>query len=1173
MQGEIGSKTNSSGSNDDDEIDFTKPSVIVPATTTQVDTSRGQSETEEILVRYMDPRKCPQIPGNINIENFDKYFKFLDFGHMYNIEVNIDSVSFTLNKGEEGLNVVKIPYRLFGPEFAGVRFPRFILSVSNFMSIKVDYISRKIYYNQNEILYLILRHRLEHFSKYKNAYTYLVTKDIQNLMNYADYNQYNSWNAIQKSLNSYAILEVYEENQYEVNRDGTTKYEVMTPIGENIFHPSFTHSTIANLFRDLKVLPGSESMASETGKFVVNETEEIYRAAGFKLDQINNNIKTIFPIKANIPARFKTHVIPDAFVAKNWDKPIFTEDLVPELKDGTDKTILNALCVFMPIQNDGRFLCGEIECSERFAVNQVVKREIVKDEFALVVCDAGDEVRNIGGKFILGLNQDGEEIALFGFDSVKVISVENIGLGGNVKIVAECIKKIGSSRIESSTGIKGVTKPRFHLGEIVVKNCFGQKTTMPVDILVGANSIKGKENTIYLAQAALAHQLGFHDQESISSLDEVLINKLKDSIGIAEYTDENGNKSEVYAGIVPIRVTEMAYMYKNAKLQSFMTQSGWYLHNNGYKDLSDMIYKDSVSEEDTKIIDELAKIIHDDRGVFVDNLPIYDLYQIEYVYDESDCKIDTNPIVKHVSKLLDPDFNKGFYLYMEHKKEYLRMPSADLINRFVSQIADGSWIYPRLMTVVSQILLTCIHKNSNDQINLGFIRRKNDLRTDKTIALANKYLDLCTGILHYKNNFIRNLMNPKVFGCSMKQMVDVNVPAGVMVIIDNNVHESLAKVTDGYLDKNTHFYALAIRNPVLWKSQIQTVKIWDWDSFESYLRLGTNVNVKDYINLRWCRDLVIMNPEDAIVQQSDVDGDLMPIFVPMGKEAQKILKRIHVNKPEDSFGGIQNITSQELDWIKTYRQSEFDSNSVFDKVSEKKYQLFNIPIRYEGAEKSFGKYFANSVVAKGDVGTGTSNLWALQILLDIYKYQTNKGLIKNSKGELVSFTDKDFHLISFVYTRLLQDLVVRGIKHVESGSSEFRPFLLANIIKRENRTITYKIISQNMKIGIEPTQKMFEILAWADANGYLKYISSFVSFYNSGAIEKYKASDEFKEVLKDIFYGSRLKRFFDILDQMKEAAASNYLRDPNDQYSSQVIISSENSDCSFNDDGDIVFNS
>jgi hypothetical protein len=217
-----------------------------------------------------------------------------------------------------------------------------------------------------------------------------------------------------------------------------------------------------------------------------------------------------------------------------------------------------------------------------------------------------------------------------------------------------------------------------------------------------------------------------------------------------------------------------------------------------------------------------------------------------------------------------------------------------------------------------------------------------------------------------------------------------------------------------------------------------------------------------------------------------------------------------------------------------------DSNSVFD-LTGKKYELFSIKLRSRDQnEKCFSKYFADSIVAKGDVGIGTSNLWPLQALLDIYRNLCGEGKIKNSRGEAVQFSQEHYDLISYSYSRLLQDMVIRGIKHVEGGSAGFKPFLLQNIINRENRPFTYKTFSETLGLGKVVTDKLFEILSWGEANAYIQQIGSFISFYNRGNVEKYIVSEEFEQHMLSTFYGSRLQMFFDIRKDIFTAKANGY---------------------------------
>lgn len=1116
----------------------------------------GDEEKEAIKIAYFNPQKTPVIPENVNYDEFVQYFKFPELFHLYRIERDEGSIKFVLNNGEDSLNVVKIPDRLFAPSRNNVKFPKFLLNVSRFTATKVDYSKLRLTFNQNELLWLAIQHRLQFFSIYKRAYAYLLTKDIQNIIDYGDYNIYNAFNARVKSHFSVAVLDVFVMGKVGLEHYGAgdqivnAPYEIVRPIGENIGTPKITQNFVNNLFRDLRILPGSESMASESGKFVVcpdgMSSDDFYSSAGFRLK--NDVIETIFGVKSNIPARFKSHVICDSFRAEKWDAPIFAEDVIPFLANQTDETIINAVCVFMPIEEtSGRFMCGEIECSDKFARNRVIKREIVKGQFSLMAVKEGQEVKQRDGKFTLGIDENFEEVSLYGFDSVQVVSVERIGISEHYKIVCDCVRKIGSTRIISSTGVKGVTKPRKDLGILEVMSPSGQNALLDVDLLIGPNSLKAKDNTVFLAQAAMAHVLGYnHPETQISSFDIKRINELKAHVTEAWFTDTHGVRQKVYAGIVPIKISELAYMYKNAKKQSFMTQSGWHLATSGFEDIAEEIWNTSVSQEDVSIIQELTKIIYDDVGKFIelDGLPVYSVHDVAMHFSLEDVALETNPLTLHKSKLVQTD-NKGFYIHLPHTGEFLRMPSAALIERFTSQIADGSFIYPRLLTVASQILQTCLVKNQvNDKINLGFIARKGISRFSKSIALANKYIDLCMGILHYKNNQIGLLMKPKVFGCDMKQMVDVHVPSGVIVILDRNLYERLGQETDGYLEKHNEFYALTIRNPVLWKAQVQSMKVWDYEMFKAWLRLGVpgreGIDIEEYFNHRYCKDLVLLNPHDAVLQQSDVDGDLMPVFVPRGMEMQKRLATFNIMEKEDSKG-LPNITKHELDWIEDYRKSEMDSNCVFVGIEERQYKTHKIALSsLDSSEKTFSKYFGNSVVAKGDIGLATFNLWQLQCLLDIYTNECEAGNIKDLKGELVKFKRKDYDLISFAYTRILQDLVVRGIKWNESGSSEFAPFMLTNMVTRQHRQSTFRYLTDVCKLPIETCSKMFEILSWGTSNGVVEAIGMFIGLYNSGKNQKYQVTPQFEEKLLETFYGKRLQFFFDVRNMIMDAKAGAF---------------------------------
>lgn len=1098
-------------------------------------------------IKYLEPSHVPALSHEICVNDAAEVLIPKGFNDIVSAKATFDGVKLSFNNAEKVNQDIVIPASIFSPETHGVLFPKFILQISTFMSKKVDYSQYPgLILNQNQLLYLILHHRFTQFSQNRVHYTYLLREDISHLNNYGEYVTNCTANSLKKTQNSCAILSPW-------TRYGS-KIFLESPIGEHVKPITYTHSELHAIFRDLDIQPSSESMASETSKVVVYPYEQaLYSSAGF--ESKDGKIRSIFPAKSNLPARIKTHIISDAYKVRDQDKTIFTEDFI-DSEGNNDGTLINAVVLFEEIDDEGRFACGEIESSLDFASNDVYKDEVIRQKFEAILIKEGMTLRPTKNKFILGMNQEGEEVALYNFDSVDITKVIEIGMSGAYKIIAHCTRKIGSARIFSHTGLKGVTKVKPNLGHIEVQGFDGDMVTMDVDLIAGPNSIKAKENTIFLAKAALSHLLGFSDSEYISSMDENEINSLVKLLPTVTYVDTDGNRKEAHAGIIPVCVNELAYMFNNVKNQSFMAESGRFLKHGGHEDIFDHIWNTGLDPDKLKAVEELQRILCDDIGKYAidEKIPVYTPKQLKdhKIFSEDDLKTNMNPLIKYSSKMLDEEYNKGWYLDLRYRNGgLLRMPSAKLINLFVSQLPNGSWVYPRLFQLSCNIVGTCIIPDSKTgRFNIGFLNDKNTPREvnsfeiKSTKSLSDQYLQTIRGILHSRLNIAQTLSKPKITGIGMKQMTDSLVPIGTVVILDNHAYEKLAKKGGEFYEETGYFRALCIRNPVVWKSQIQSLQVWNSEMFSDYLRIEYGVDIKEYISIKHCKELLFMNPDDAILQQSDVDGDLMPVFVPEGAHIHRkleLFRQIH----DSDFCGVDGVTEQELEWIMNYRADELQNNDILHINSDDKYIIYEVPFKANAETNNcFENYFIDAIIAKGDVGIATFNLWALQCLLEIFKKICDKGEKIPNLDMVIKFSDDDLNTISYFYSRLVQDFVIRGIKWNEGGSSGFYPFLLSNIIDPENREMAYAFLHREVKIQRATLDKFFMMIAWAEDIGLLRTIMQFLSLYNSGKLPKTDLNEENVQLILDTYTGKLVRPLYDIRNYINEARNSGFNFDP-----------------------------
>jgi len=260
----------------------------------------------------------------------------------------------------------------------------------------------------------------------------------------------------------------------------------------------------------------------------------------------------------------------------------------------------------------------------------------------------------------------------------------------------------------------------------------------------------------------------------------------------------------------------------------------------------------------------------------------------------------------------------------------------------------------------------------------------------------------------------------------------------------------------------------------------------------------------------------------------------MPVFVVDDYETQEMIENIRtIKKDNSSCGGLDNILQEEIKWHNDYRIGEFSANEDLD-LEGKRYVLHDTPFSYNPMDNdsSYLDYFKNSIIAKTEVGPATIQLWAINTLLEIYKDECDNDKVINYKGKAIKISSETCHYIVYAYTRLIQDFVVRGIKHVEGGSNGFEPFKLQNISKKidmDTRNYFLKIIKLPRKSLME-----FELmLHWVKEKKYLRSVTRYIAMFNSGRSMDGVDSNHRKKIEEHTFYGYLLREIRDVKKQME----------------------------------------
>jgi len=1074
---------------------------------------------------------------------------------------------------------VRIPEYLFNPEKHGAVFPRFLFQISTLLKDKIrpDYFGaqKAFILNQNQVLYAILHHRATRLANFTNQWIGLLTKDIARLRRFVDFNLPKSYNARKKVENTFVIVDAFAGDsnpssptyKRALPYSGADEY----PLGE-LIDRSPNERVIAAVMADVRVHPGSESMLEEGGKIVAYPGNELYQSPGYyasdkdKSGKLSPFIVSPFPVKQNIPSRLKTHLLGDCFLAVNYEaNPVYDRDYikVDDVEVPKDKGLMGAVIVFDHIELDtGRFVFGEIEQTIDLAQRTIYKRETIHQQFNMVTCQVGSRAHN--GTLVIGTDLEDKPVVVSGIIDAQVKTIIQDEVNQSAKIIVDCVIEAGNARITNAFGLKGFTKTKPDLGYITLPNGEVKK----VQLITGMNAVKAKHNTIAAARAALAFKSGLYENglPYLRSLNIREMNEAAEKMPRVEYTDQFGNKKMVWAGYVEYYVTELGAMYSEFKPQNFMFEVGKYLEMQTDKRLFNFIWGDCVDERSCNMALELHKILSDKKGYFaaVEKLPVYTPSELAKIFSKNDLVNASQSRWASDSKLFDEEFNKGFYIDMRQNTmpdsnglrvagPMIRIPSAKTFNAIKGQLPNGGFIYPKLIIVVSRIIGHLAVRDDRGMYNPGYVW---NLSGKKSAYQA--YMEECMGMLYSNEEkgmtLAQSFIKPQLMGINMKQVTDHLVPWDVVVVFDRNLYYEIQAHVASEQFENKHLGALAlgdreilgiaIRNPALWKTQISKVRIWDEKKFSDYLT-SVGVNPKKHLSGKYCRQSIVISTYQTLVQHSDNDGDLLPLFVPQG-HGQDILKEFE----------LEGVSYEEARWTYEYYLKEADNNG--DIEGENKYKLYQMYTQLDNRNpKSYSQFLINAAIAKANIGSATSDIWALYAVIQMYQAMcktkdTEQANVfekyiapwfKKSPAAPKSISAVMLNQISYVYTRLVEEYVINAIKHMEGGSSHFQMYYLSNMTAQENLKLVTEKLTKEFGLPPKAAHALTDIVEWAKQYGVLESIKSFIALYNKGNQPDYSKEtikDLFPLIAKFTFFGSLVNKLYELTDEYSKAEKGGF---------------------------------
>lgn len=168
-----------------------------------------------------------------------------------------------------------------------------------------------------------------------------------------------------------------------------------------------------------------------------------------------------------------------------------------------------------------------------------------------------------------------------------------------------------------------------------------------------------------------------------------------------------------------------------------------------------------------------------------------------------------------------------------------------------------------------------------------------------------------------------------------------------------------------------------------------------------------------------------------------------------------------------------------------------------------------------------------------------------------YTYQK-----RDIPSSMVRINSHEAKLLGYTYTRLVQEMVIEGIKHTQNGSKDFDMYFLKSIGKLENEKKIRRDLSGIFGLDNSLIDKLFFIIRFAEDNYDLsKACRNFISLYNKGRFPlDSEALDHWEEYISNnTYFGSLLKPLFDI-KQAYQDKIENDFQDLESMFESEAEI-------------------
>jgi hypothetical protein len=258
----------------------------------------------------------------------------------------------------------------------------------------------------------------------------------------------------------------------------------------------------------------------------------------------------------------------------------------------------------------------------------------------------------------------------------------------------------------------------------------------------------------------------------------------------------------------------------------------------------------------------------------------------------------------------------------------------------------------------------------------------------------------------------------------------------------------------------------------------------------------------------------------------------MPILV-LDYQGQLLLRKFKLSR----------VTAAEDKWISDYIDGELENSDRLKLGGIHTYKIHRTAMFDPDIKnvKTYPNFLLNASIAKGNIGSATLDIWALTTILQCYKAYTEKNNYAYSKdGKVISnlvqkISDDDIIYLNFIYTCLVQERVIEGIKWAEGGSSSFKIYFLREISKESNIRTVQKQLFNDYKVPSAFINKLLYVIKFADNSGLLQASRNFISLYNKGKQPTdLKPLAEWETFIQEnSYFGSLVKIVYDIRMNIK----------------------------------------